>query len=102
MLCETPQELLDLVRAEAPGADDVLCSDNPEAALYGFCLWYPGGSVQHSVSVKKAMEWDPPCRELKALFMRTDGRTSLAAAMKEGRPLHEGCGHCLASHVMEN
>lgn len=102
MLCDTPQELLDLVLAEAPGAEDVLSADNPEVALAGFCLWYQGGSVTHSVAIAALKAWTPACKALKTMFLSTGGRRVLALAMKEGRPLHEDCPQCLASHVMES
>ncbi len=91
-----------MVRSEAGRADEVRSSDNPAAALIGFSLRYPGGNVQHSVTARRAKEWEPFCRELKALFMSAEGRIALAAAMKEGRPFHEDCGQCLVSHVMES
>ncbi len=101
MLCKTPQELLDRVRAEAGRSDDVLCSDNPGAALIGFRLQYDGRTVQHSVRLKDVKEWEPPCRTLMEMFLSTDGRRNLALAMKKGRPFHESCGVCLAAHIME-
>lgn len=102
MLCDTVQELLDLVRSEAPSAEEVLCADNPNFGLAGFCLWYPGGSVTHSVQIANVKAWDPACKKLKTLFLSAKGRADLAFAMQEGRPFHEGCDHCLVSNVMES
>jgi hypothetical protein len=34
------------------------------------------------------------------MFYTSDGKRALALAMKEGRPFHEGCPQCLASHVV--
>jgi len=101
VLCDTIRELIDVMRTDSVGAKNVRCSDLNDLSWIGFVVEYTGGTVTNNATIEAVKKWDG-CPYVGRLLSTPSGRKKMARCFQKGDPFHEGCGHCLASEVMES